>query len=124
MLTDRQKKFYDKIVVLSFPESQTTGEEKKYFSQAKSELERGRDFKQTINTLDKALKALDFGKLQDGGLTPEAKQLFEDLKEAYGEPVNNDVYAKNLANVSKRATTFNKANIVVSLVIILAVIVR
>lgn len=99
MLTDRQQMFYLKIAKMIVSDRMMTEQEKKYLERARQSIEMGKDFKKTVNSLNLALKALDYGRIQAGGLTPSVKQLFEELKEIYGEPVYKDIYAENLAGI-------------------------
>lgn len=115
-MTDRQLNFYNKILTLSRG-NQVTPEEKKYLLVAVEALDKGSDFKKTINTLCRAFKALDKGKLQDNGLTIGSKLLFEDLKSIYGEPQSTDIYAEKLASVQKGRQNYQKSSIWVSLVL-------
>ncbi|GAB2026840.1 bacteriocin immunity protein [Lactovum odontotermitis] len=102
VLTDRQSKFYNRIQLCLLSESEASDEERKYLTIAKNKLDSGMEFKNVINSLNLALSALDYGRLQIGGLTPEVKALFENLKSIYGEPVNQDIYAEKLASVVSR----------------------
>lgn len=83
--TARQIKFYQKISILCLPESRASNEEKNYLFQAKQGLESGETFRAVIELLLRALSALD----SEEGLTPDVKQLFEDIKEIYGRPDNH-----------------------------------
>lgn len=115
-MTDRQLNFYKRILTLS-RSNQVTSEEKKYLMIAVDALDKGSDFKKTINTLCRALKALDKGKLQDNGLTNGPKLLFEDLKSIYGEPQSTDIYAEKLASVQKGRQNYQKSSIWISLIL-------
>ncbi|AWN64889.1 hypothetical protein LL14B4_01260 [Lactococcus lactis subsp. lactis] len=115
-MTDRQLNFYKRISTLS-RSNQVTPEEKKYLVIATNELDKGSDFKKTIITLCRALKALDKGMLQENGLTIGAKLLFEDLKSTYGEPQSTDIYAEKLSSVQKGRESYQKSSIWISLIL-------
>lgn len=82
--TDRQKNFYKRIALLSISTG-LTEMEKKNLEKSKRWLDRGDDFRIVYDSLGIALQRLESERLQ-GKLTPPVKKLFEDLKEAYGEP--------------------------------------
>lgn len=93
MFMYQQEKFYNLIATLSKVTSHVSNEERKYLTEAKQMLDAGAAFEVVIDRLDRALKALDFGRIQAGGLTPEVKTLFESLRSVYGELIqNNDVH--------------------------------
>lgn len=108
MLTDRQQKFYTEISRLANSVNLATEQERKYLGIAESKIASGKNFGETINSLNLALKALDFGNLQAGGLREETKILYKNLISAYGLPENNDIYAEHLADSVGREVINNE----------------
>lgn len=104
MLTSRQQKFYESISKLSNPTSKATIQERKYLLIAKQNIESGKEFHSSIDSLGVALQALE--RMQVGGLNQEVKQLFEDLRNVCGEPIVRDIYGNILigkkANITKQ----------------------
>lgn len=122
MLTDRQQKFYNKITTLINNKSSLTEQEFKCLNATKVKLDQNESFKESINYLNRVLKTLDYGALQEGGLSPKVKELFEEIKEVYGEPVSSDIHANNLAKVPTAAKTYNQALLWLSGIILLALL--
>lgn len=100
-----------------------TTEERKYIYRARQRLEAGQDLEFVMNELGLALVALDFGRIQVGGLTPAVKIFFEELKERFGEPKMNDIYAENLAKIPRAITKYNWSTIWFSLLLLGALII-
>lgn len=82
MLTDRQSLFLERIQRLSLPWAPGNRQEQGCMNQTKAKIQEGWDFKWSINSMNLFLKKLD----QDRKLSPEAKKLYDDLVEVYGEP--------------------------------------
>ncbi|MDR0300559.1 MAG: hypothetical protein LBI13_10870 [Streptococcaceae bacterium] len=89
MLTDRQQGFYYSIVKLSHS-NHITDMERENFARAVKWFARGDDFHDIVNSLELGLQALEAERLQ-GKLSSEVKVLFENLKEAYGEPKKSNL---------------------------------
>ncbi|GAB2026842.1 hypothetical protein [Lactovum odontotermitis] len=85
MVTNQQQKFYVRIGLLA-SSTNITAVEKENLRRAKKWLDRGDDLSLVVNSLCLALKSLKEERLQ-GSLSPAVDRLYNDLIEAYGEPV-------------------------------------
>lgn len=88
MLTDRQEKIYQSISDLI--NKDITDTERINLERAKKSLDRGDDFRATINWLCLGLKSLESLRLQ-GELSSDVKILYDNLIKVYGEPVREEV---------------------------------
>ena len=84
ILTDRQKKYYDRISSLLLLSSSADFIEKQWLSDAKNAIDKGQDFKKTIIVLMQKMQ--DSETTGQNVLTPNVKKLFEDLLSSYGTP--------------------------------------
>ncbi|GAB2026839.1 hypothetical protein [Lactovum odontotermitis] len=60
MLTDRQEKFYRRIINLLQPSSKILDKERKYLVRAKKEIELGNPFSDSLKGLNLSLKRIIF----------------------------------------------------------------
>ncbi|GAB2027529.1 hypothetical protein [Lactovum odontotermitis] len=85
-LTDRQNKLFHRILSLCLPGSQVTSQERGYLQETKEKILSGWDFKWSINGLNLVFKEINDGRIQNVHLSQEAKRLYQDLIDIYGEP--------------------------------------
>lgn len=83
MLTDRQQKFYDRIVKLS-EDREVPRKERKFIKKAKKNIDEGRRFGDSINAMNLSLKI--YQENIGVALNVEVEKLCKDLIGAYGQP--------------------------------------